>query len=196
MTLKILLASSALAITAATAQAEPLRVRGTVSAVDGATITVENAAGQAIEVTLTEPVVLMYRDIALTDVPENAYVAVPSIPAADGQRRALGLVVFPEAMRGLDEGFKSWDLTPESGMTNASVAQIVARGGENVLTVSYGDEQQTIFVPSTAPVTTFAPAPEEKIKVGDNVVVFADDNNGTVSGKFVGVHENGGLPPL
>ncbi len=178
------------------AAADPLRVRGTITAVEGDTVTVENAAGQLVDVALQNPVVLLYRDIALSDVPDDAYVAIPSIVAGDGTRRALGLVVFPEAMRGQDEGFKAWDLTPESGMTNATLAQIVQRGGENIITVTYGDEEQTVFVPTTASITTFAPAPNISVETGLNVVIFADDAGDSISGRFVGIHENGTLPPL
>ncbi|GFE67024.1 hypothetical protein [Litoreibacter roseus] len=196
MNTKFFLLGAALSLTAHVAFADPLRVRGTVSAFDGSVAVVENAAGQSIEVKLTEPVVLMYRDISLSDLPQNAYIAVPSIDAPDGNRRALGVIVFPEQMRGMNEGFKVWDLGPESKMTNATVAQVVARGGENILTVTYGGEQQTIYVPTSAPINSFSPDPDEKISVGDNVVIFADESDGVVSGKFVGKHENGGLPPV
>lgn len=191
-----LIGAALVASTISAAVADPMRVRGTITGIEGNTVTVENSAGQSTVVTLNEPVVLLYRDIPLSEVPENAYLAIPSIAAGDGQRRALGLVVFPEAMRGMDEGFKGWDLTPESGMTNATLAQVSARGGENILKVTYGEVEQTVFVPPTAPVTTFAPAPDMAVAAGQNVVIFADNSGGAVSGKFVGIHENGGLPPL
>lgn len=197
LSLKTALLGAALTVVAVgTASADPLRVRGTITAIDGDTVTVENAAGQSVDVALQDPVVLLYRDIPLSDVPDNAYVAIPSIAAGDGERRALGLVVFPEAMRGTDEGFKDWDLTPESGMTNASVARITSRGGENILTVTFGGEEQTVYVPPTAPITTFAPAPDLSVETGLNVVIFADDAGGALSGRFIGIHENGSLPPL
>lgn len=196
MTIKTLLFSAAILLSAQTAVADPLRVRGTIAAYEDSVATVETAAGQTVEVNLTEPMVLMYRDITLSDLPENAYIAVPSIDAPDGNRRALGVIVFPEQMRGMNEGFKVWDLGPESKMTNATVAQVIARGGENVLTVTFGDDEQTIYVPPSAPINSFAPAPEESINVGDNVVIFADDTDGFITGQFVGKHENGGLPPV
>lgn len=194
--LKLSILSAALATAAVGAQADPMRVRGTVTAIDDSTVTVENSAGQTVDVTLQDPVVLLYRDIPLSEVPDGAYLAIPSIAAEDGLRRAIGLIVFPEAMRGMDEGFKDWDLAPESGMTNATLGQILERGGENVITVTFGDTEQTIFVPDAAPVTTFAPAPDLSVEEGLNVVIFADDADGSITGKFVGIHENGGLPPL
>ncbi|MEO1017316.1 MAG: hypothetical protein AAFY56_06440 [Pseudomonadota bacterium] len=191
-----LLGTFAIGLFAGNAIATELRVRGEVTSINGDTVTVATPAGQAVDVTLSEPVVLYYRDIPLDDIDAGAYIAVPSIAMPDGTRQALGLVVFPEAMRGMNEGFKPWDLTAESKMTNATVAQVVSRGDERVLTVAYGEEEQTILVPEHAQVSTFAPAPEIAVETGQNVVIFADDSSGAIIGKFVGVHENGALPPV
>lgn len=179
-----------------TAEAADLRVRGEVVKLDGAIVAVASAAGQITEVNMPEQVVLMYRDIPLEDIKDGDYVAIPSIAAADGTRKALGLVKFPDAMRGMNEGFKGWDLTPESKMTNATVATIVSNTADQVLTVKFGDEEQIVNVPGTAQVSTFAPAQGTSLEVGMNVVIFANDDSGQIAGKFVGIHENGGLPPL
>lgn len=196
VSLGVLVTALALASSSFAVEAAGSRVRGTISDLSGSVATITTAAGQSVKVTLIEPVVLLYRDIKFEDVPANAYVAVPSIALADGSRRALGLIVFPEKMRGFNEGFSAWDLGPDSKMTNATVAQVVARGGERVVTVKYGAEEQTVFVPPYAPISTFAPAPDKKFEVGSNVVLFADDKTGSLTAKFVGMHENGGLPPL
>ncbi|MEM8836696.1 MAG: hypothetical protein AAGE89_01285 [Pseudomonadota bacterium] len=196
MKYRILLMATALLSLTSFAEADPLRVRGTVSTLNEGIVTVENAAGHAVDVKLSDPVVLMYENIELSEVPENAYIAVPSVSAPDGNRRALAIIVFPEAMRGMNEGFKPWDLTDQSKMTNATIAKVVSRGGENVLTVSFGGQEQTIYVPSSAPVTRFHPTQDKTIRVGDNVVIFADDSKGSITGKYVGMHENGGLPPV
>ena len=72
----------------------------------------------------------------------------------------------------------------------------MSRGGENVLTLSYGDTQQIVMVAETAPITTFGPSPDRELKTGDLVVIFADGKDGGFSGKYVGVHEDGSLPPV
>lgn len=194
--LKTLTIAAALTLVSATVHAAGLRVRGEVTAIEGQMISVEAATGQVVEVSVPEPVVLLYRDIDIEDIAPGAYVAAPTVASADGNRRALGLVVFPEAMRGLNEGFKSWDLGSDSKMTNATVAQIVARGTDRVFTVTYGDEEQLVEVPPSAPVTTFSPAADADIRIGMKVVIFAEQSGDAISGQYVGIHENGGLPPL
>ncbi|MEL6299423.1 MAG: hypothetical protein AAFQ45_12710 [Pseudomonadota bacterium] len=190
-------ASTLLSMSLSTAaEAAGVRVRGAIKAISDNSVTVATSAGQDVKVKLANPVVLLYRDIAFSEVPKNAYVAVPSIAAPDGARRALGLIVFPEKMRGLNEGFKAWDLGTESKMTNATLAKVTDKGGERVLTVTYGATSQKVLVPRYVPITTFAPAPDRKLEVGLNVVIFADDKTGALTGKFVGVHENGDLPPI
>lgn len=178
------------------ASAAGVRVRGEIVDIKANSYIIENASGQSITVTISEPTVLVYSNISLNDVDENAYVSVPSIAVNKDTWRALGVTVFPEPMRGLNEGFDTWDLTSESRMTNATVAKVLSRGGERVLTLSYGDEKQTVMVPETAPVTTFAPNPKRKLEKGNLVVIFADEENDKFSAKFVAVHEDGSLPPV
>lgn len=192
----MLLAATTLSLSALSAAGDGLRVRGEVVKIDGPMVSVESSTGQIVDVSIPDPVVLLYRDIALEEIEPGAYIAAPTVAGADGTRRALGLIVFPEAMRGMNEGFKPWDLGGGSKMTNATVAQIVARGGERVFTVTYGGQEQVVQVPTTAPVTTFAPSPDMAVGVGMNVVIFADINDGAISGQYIGVHETGALPPL
>ena len=181
---------------ATAAQAEGLRIRGEVTGISGDSYTILNASGQSTTVKLSEPVVLEYKDIAFEDIGSEAYVSVPSIPLDGNSFRALGVTVFPDPMRGLNEGFSDWDLTSGSKMTNATIARVVSRGGERILTLSFQDDQQVVVVPETAPVTTFGPNPDRRLKKGDLVVVFADGKDGNYTGKYVGVHVDGTLPPV
>lgn len=194
----LLVTAAATALLASSlAQAAGVRVRGEITTLADTTATVTNAADQRTEVLLAKDyVVLVYRNIDLDDIPDNAYVGIPSVTNPDGTRRALGLVVFPETMRGLNEGFFEWDLTAGSKMTNGTLAQVVARAGERVLEISFGEEKQTVFIPEYAQVSTFSAEADRKLAVGDKVVIFADDTGASLTGKYIGVHANGGLPPL
>lgn len=193
---RILAAALLLVSASFEAGAEGLRIRGEITGIEGHRVTVLNSSGQTLAVSVPEPVVLLYRNIALDEIKDGAYISVPSVAVGDNERRALGVNQFPDAMRGVNEGFSAWDLTVESKMTNATVAQVVSRGGERVLTVTYGEEEQTIVVPENVPVTRFGPAPDRKLAVGQMVVIFAHEDAGKLTGKFVGLHENGGLPPI
>ena len=128
--------------------------------------------------------------------PENAYLSIPAIDAGGGKLRALGVNVFPEAMRGFNEGFGDWDLTGDSSMTNATLAKLVSSDGERALTVQFGEQSQQVLVPPGTPITTFGAAQGRTVDVGEKVVIFAKVAGGTLSGKFVGVHESGELPPI
>lgn len=176
-----------------------LRVRGSVSAIDGNELTVKTTAGQTAKVKLDATYnVLLYTPIRLEDVAPNAYVAAASAPQPDGSLRALAVVVFPEGMRGLNEGTKGWDLTPSSRMTNATIAQLVEQGDGREITVRFdGDETQRIMVPERTPMASFGPADNALLKVDASVVVFATRNpDGSLSSSLIGVGKEGYLPPI
>jgi hypothetical protein len=175
-----------------------LRVRGTVTAIDGDNLTVQNSAGQSVRVKLAAAYnVIEYTPIALADIKPNAYLAVASQPQADGSLRAISVVVFPESMRGLNEGAKGWDLTPGSRMTNATAGTIAASPEGRELTLTFKGETQKIAVPERAPVTTFAPTDKARLQVGTRAVVFATRGaDGTITGGLVGISKDGSLPPI
>jgi hypothetical protein len=183
----------------ALAQDNALRVRGTVSAVAGNELTVQTAAGQSVKVQLADKhTVLLYTPLKLSDIKPNSYVAVASVPQPDGSLRAVGLAVFPEGMRGLNEGTKGWDIAPGSRMTNATLAQFVeqGKGGEVVLRYE-GSKTQKVVVNENVPVSTFAPAERSALGVGSKVVVFATrQGDGSLTSGLVGVGKDGYMPPV
>ena len=80
-------------------------------------------SGEVIELAL--PANLVVREIYptdLADIKDGSFVGVGGVPQSDGSQRAIAVTVFPESARGVDEGFRPFDLTPESTMTNATVA--------------------------------------------------------------------------
>jgi hypothetical protein len=65
------------AVTAIAQTAPPTRVRGTIAAVDGNTMTVSSRDGQKLEVTLADPLsVLTVKKVDLNSIPPNAYVGI------------------------------------------------------------------------------------------------------------------------
>ncbi len=50
-------------------------------------------------------------------------------------------------MRGVGEGHRAWDLTPDSTMTNATVEAAVTDVAGRVLTLTYKDGKQELVVP-------------------------------------------------
>lgn len=184
---------------AAAADADAQRVRGTVQAVAGNSLTMRTPAGQDVQIALNPDYkVLLYRPLALKDVAPNAYIGVASAPQPDGGSRALAIVVFPEPMRGMNEGNSAWDLIPGSRMSNATVAQLVGTAQTGELTVRFKDERtQRIAVTERTPVSTFAPTTREALAPGARAIVFASRSaDGALTATFVGVGQDGYAPPL
>ena len=72
------------------------------------------------------------------------------------RRRALEVHVFPESMRGTGEGYRPFDLQPQSTMTNGTVGALTGTIGRT-LTITYQGGKQTIVVPPDTPVVTYEP---------------------------------------
>ena len=62
---------------------------------------------------------------ALSEIKAGSYIGVSAMPEPDGTQKALAVHIFPENQRGAAEGFRPWDLRPNSTMTNATVAETV-----------------------------------------------------------------------
>jgi hypothetical protein len=90
-------------------QPPPVRVRGTIEAVDGGVLTVKSRDGSNLTVKLADNArVSIAVKIPLSEVKANSYVAVTAMPQADGSQRAIEVMIFPEAQRGTGEG--AWAL--------------------------------------------------------------------------------------
>jgi hypothetical protein len=83
-------------------QPPPVRVRGTVEAVDGPVLTVKSRDGQTTyKVRLTDNAAV--RGIvkaALSDIKDNSFIGVTGMPQSDGSQKAVEIHIFPEPMRG------------------------------------------------------------------------------------------------
>jgi hypothetical protein len=189
------------ATTAASAIAQngpPTRIRGTIAAIEGNTLTVNSRDGQKLEVTLNDPLtVATVKKVELSSIEPNAYVGIATRPGADGKLTALEVLVFPEAGRGTGEGHYGWDLEPGSMMTNGTVKGAVTASSGRELSVAYKDGNQSITVPPTAPVVTFAPAERADLKVGAPVFMIAPKSaDGKLAVSRVIVGKDGVAPPM
>lgn len=186
------------AATAIAQTAPPTRVRGTIAAVEGNALTVTSRDGSKLEVTLNDPLtVVTVKKVELSSIEPNSYVGIATRTGADGKLTALEVLVFPEAMRGAGEGHYGWDLEPGSMMTNGTVKGAVTATAGRELSVAYKDGTQTIVVPPTAPVVTFAPAERADLKAGAPVFFAATKNaEGKLSAGRVTVGKDGVAPPM
>ena len=126
---KVLFAALAPAAASDSSAAPAQRLRGTVQSFDGSTLVMLERSGATISLALADNFsVTEVVPIALTDIAVGSFIGAAAMPAADGTQNALEVLVFPEAMRGTGEGHSPWDLQPGSTMTNATVAELAARG--------------------------------------------------------------------
>jgi hypothetical protein len=176
----------------------PTRVRGTITTVEGNTMIVNSRGGQKLEVTLNDPLtVLTVKKIDLNSIAANAYVGVATRTGADGKLTALEVLVFPETGRGSGEGHYAWDLEPGSMMTNGTVTGSLAAASGRELALTYKDGSNTIFVPPSAPVVTFAPAERADMKAGAPIFFGATKGSeGKLTAARVIVGKDGVAPPM
>jgi len=159
----------------AAAQApQMVRVRATIESVDGAILTAKSRDGAEMKIKLADnaPVNEVVK-ASLADIKPNSFVAVTGMPQPDGSQKAVAVVIFPEALRGLGEGHRPWDFEPNSTMTNATVDNEVASVNGQTLTVKYKDGEQKVEVAPTAAITTFAKKSAADLKPGQKIFIAA-----------------------
>jgi hypothetical protein len=160
-------------------QAAPptVRVRATITSIDGRTLTVKARDGAEVKVNLLDnAAVNEIAKAALADVKTGAYVAVTGLPQPDGSQKALAVYIYPEAQRGLGEGHRPWDLVPNSTMTNATVdSQIAGKDGQT-LTVKYKDGEQKVLMTPATEITVATKKSAADLKPGQKILAFATKN--------------------
>ena len=169
LAVSIVLAS--MGVPAARAQVEPSsRVAGTVERIDGNDMIVKTARSN--ETVRMPPAVPVYALVkaSLADIKPGVFVGVGATPQPDGSQRAIRVVIFPEAMRGLGEGHRPWD-RPGTTMTNATVDTAVTEVDGRVLTVKYKGGEKKIVIRPDALVATYVAADAGDLKPGANVTV-------------------------
>jgi hypothetical protein len=150
------------ALGSVSAQAQNVRVRGTIDKVDGNVVTVKSRDGAELKLTLKDNVrIAGVVKAALTDVKPESNVAITSRPRADGTLEAFELRIAP-AGQPFNSFHSEWDLMPNSQMTNGALQTSIAGVDGQVLTVKYkvvgkaDEEKKLIVTPKTIIATTVA----------------------------------------
>jgi len=190
---------SALGSAALAQQPPAVRIRGTIEAVDGAVLAIKSREGADMKVRVTDNVVVVgIAKSALSDIKPGSYIGVSAMPEPDGTQKALAVHIFPEAQRGTGEGFRAWDLRPNSTMTNATVAETVAgTDGQNIM-VKYKDGEKKVVVPPGTPIVAFVSADKSELKPGAKIIIFGatKKDDGSLEAGRVGVGLDGITPPM
>jgi hypothetical protein len=184
----------------ASAQQPPtVRIRGTIEAVDGAMLTVKSRDGTDVKVRMTDNVAVTgVAKIAKSDIKSGSYIGVTGMPQPDGSQKAIAIHVFPEAMRGTGEGFRPWDLRPNSTMTNATVEQKVEANDGDTIVVKYKDGEKKVLVTPDTPIVTFVAGEKSELKPGAKIIIFGATRkeDGSLEANRVNVGLDGITPPM
>lgn len=197
----ISLALVGLAATAVNAQDQAVRVRGTVTALDGSTVTVNTGTGTA-KIALGDPLRVNLEEPAdLAGIKTGDFIGSGAVPQPDGTQRAVEVHIFAESMRGTGEGFRPWAGAPNGTMMNATVHDVAAATVDQVagrvLTLEYKGGQQRLFIPPGTPIVRFTPGDRNALAAGAHVSINATKHtDGSLTAGFVNVGKNGFTPPV
>jgi hypothetical protein len=188
-----------LGVFSAAAQQPPSsRVRGTIERVEGETLIVTARDGSTQKLNLaSDTIVTGLIKATLADVKPGSFIGVAGMPQADGTQKALEVHIFPEKARGFGEGFRQYDLRPNSTMTNATVAEEVDANDGKTLSVKYKDGEKKIEVTADTPVVSYVDGDKSELQAGAKIIAFGiKESDGTLSLKRVLVGRDGLTPPM
>jgi hypothetical protein len=180
-------------------QPPPVRIRGTIESVDGATLMIKSREGADMKVRMTDNVAVFgVAKTSLSEIKQGSYIGVTAMPEPDGTQKAVAVHIFPENQRGAAEGFRPWDQRPGSTMTNATVAETVkGTDGQNIL-VKYKDGEKKVVVPPDTPIVTFVVGDKSELKAGAKIIIFGavKKDDGMLEANRVNVGRDGITPPM
>src|ERR1700682_2931292 len=140
-----------LASAAVQAQA-PSRVRGTITGIDGNTLSVKSREGQDLKIEIAPNATFAYmKRVDLADIKPGMPLGTTAVKGADGKLVAREVHVFYPDRPIPAEAHRPWDSNPDSTMTNAVVTAVAQASRGRELTLTYkGGEQQVVVPAGTA----------------------------------------------
>ena len=101
------------------------RIRGTIDTINAHEMHVTTRSGQKVTLKLPDDArVTIIAPIAVDAIKTGSFIGTAAVTQPDGTLKALEIQVFPKSMRGVGEGTQSWDLGPETTMTNGTVGDL------------------------------------------------------------------------
>jgi len=176
----------------------PTRLRGTVEKLDGQNLVIKARDGQPQTIVLAANVtVVTLVKKTVGDIKAGDYVASTGVKGTDGKIHAVEVRIFPEAMRGGNEGQFPWDLMPDSVMTNATVGKITEAPQGPMLHVTFKGGESDYTVGPEVPVLTYGPGDVALLKPGIAVFIGAlKKPDGTLTASRVTAEKDGIKPPM
>src|SRR5882724_7199816 len=186
----LLLAAGAIMLASAVASAQtPMRIRGTITSLDGDVLSVKTRDGKDLKINLAPNLtVAAARAVTLADFKPGAYVGSTAKKNASGVLVASEVHALPPAAA---PGHTPWDTGPGDTMTNANLASVVKSAGGNELTLEYKGGSQKILVPDGTPIVDFVPGDRSLLVPGATIYAVAQAADGKITTGRVAVSKDG-----
>lgn len=188
-----LFAVSALLLASLPAQAQNMRVRGTITSLDGDVLSVKTREGKDVKITLaSDAQVATTKKVPASEFKPGSYVGVTSVKGSDGRlvaKRVHALGPQVPQMHG------AWDGIPNSMMTNSSITAISKAGSGSELTLKNKDGEQKILVNGETEYYNFAPGSRADLKRGETIFTGARVDGDKLLAQRVTVSKDGVKPP-
>ena len=191
---RLLLALACVALATAVHAQNNVRIRGTITAVDAATLSVKSRDGRDLKLALPENVAESYpKAVRFEEIKDGDLIGATTKTAPNGSEVAVELHYLPPTA---NQGQSAWDLEPNSKMTNAIVQAKVVGTGTREITVQFPGGTQKIVVPDGTPIVRSLPGTRADLKVGEYVFVSAQSKgDGGLTALRVQVSKDGVRPP-
>jgi hypothetical protein len=188
----------ALAMSGGSAHADPARIRGTVVSLEGSKLVVHAKDGKDVSISLADKFgAIGVVKASMADIKPGVYIGTATADEPNDVLRSLEVVVFPDTMKGIEEGHYPWDLPGSSKMTNATVSLAVDGVNGRSVTVTYKGGEKKIMIPPDVPIVTLVPSSAAEIHPGDPVFVPGDRGaDGAVHAGVVLFGKDGASPPM
>lgn len=189
------LAALALACISSAALAQTnVRVRGTITALNGDVLMVKTREGRDVQLNLAPGAqVVTTKKTTAAEFKPGSYIGVTSVKGPDGRlvaKRIHALGPQVPQMHG------AWDSIPNSMMTNANLVSSAQVTGGNELTLKHKDGEQKILVTPETEYYTFEPGTHADLKPGETIFSGARvEADGKFVTQRVAVSKNGVKPP-
>jgi len=188
----------ALAMVSVAADAQtPGRVRGTITAIDGNTLSVKSREGQDLKIELAPSATFAYmKALKLSDIAPGTPLGTSAVKGPDGKIVARELHLFAKDRPIPNEGHRPWDLEPGSTMTNAMVTAVVQAKNGHELTLKYKDGVQQVIVPDNIPIVMAVDGDRSLLVAGQYAVIaVTTDPGGKMTATRVQITKDGIKPP-
>ena len=188
-----LFAISTLMLASLSAQAQNVRVRGTITSLDGDVLSVKSREGKDMKLQLApDAQVVTTKKVPAGEFKPGSYVGVTSVKGPDGRlvaKRVHALGPQVPQMHG------AWDSIPGSTMTNSNITGITKAGSGSELTLKNKDGEQKILVDAQTEYYNFVPGTRADLKKGETIFTGARVEGDKLLTQRVAVSKDGVKPP-